>query len=134
MVTVVFTKEVESMMTDRQHTECARIIHGAAAAAGGVGALPVPCSDVVGLVAIQTSMVIALASVFNVAMTQAMAEHVAKQAIVSSTGKLIASNLTKLIPGFGSAVCATVAVGLTEAFGWEQARSFAAQQVMAGVA
>ena len=118
------------MMTERQHSECARIIHGAAAAAGGVGALPVPCSDAVGLVAIQTSMVIALASVFNIAMTGAMAEHVAKQAVVSSTGKLIASNLTKLIPGFGSAVCATVAVGLTEAFGWEQARAFASQQAM----
>ena len=123
------------MMTKQQQRECAVIIHGAAAAAGGVGALPVPCSDVVGLVAIQTSMVIALANVFNVAMTSAMAEHVAKQAIVSSTGKLIATNLSKIIPGFGSVVCATVAAGLTEAFGWEQARAFAAQQkVLSGSA
>ena len=118
------------MMTEQQQSECAKIIHGAAVAAGGVGALPVPCSDVVGLVALQTSMVIALAKVFNIAMTNNMAEHIAKQAVVYSAGKLIASNLTKLIPVFGSAVCATAAVGLTETFGWEQARAFAAQQKM----
>lgn len=127
----VLKKEVEDMMTERQHNECAKIIHGAATAAGGVGAFPIPCSDAIGLMAIQTSMVIALARVFNIELTKAMAEHVAKQAVVSSTGKLVATNLTKMIPGLGSVICATVAAGLTEVFGWEQAEAFASHKSLA---
>lgn len=113
------------MMTERQKEQCAMIIHSAAVAAGGIGAVPVPGSDAVGLAGVQTAMVLALAEVFEYPMTKAAAMHTAKQLIVSSTGKLLASNLTKLIPGFGSVVCGTVAAGLTEAFGWEQAREFA---------
>ena len=112
------------MMNKEQKRNCEYIIHSAALAAGAIGGLPVPGSDAVGLLGIQAAMVLALAEVFEYPMTKAAAETIAKQAIVSSTGKLIASNLTKMIPGVGSVVCASVAAGLTEAFGWEQARCF----------
>jgi uncharacterized protein (DUF697 family) len=114
------------MMTNEQQRQCEFIIHSAAVASAAIGGLPVPGSDAVGLVGIQTGMVLALANVFGYPMTKAAAEHVAKQAVVSSTGKLIATSLVKVIPGVGSVVCASVAAGLTEVFGWDQAREFAA--------
>ena len=119
------------MMTERQHSECARIIHGAAIAAGSVGAFPIPGSDTVGLLAIKTSMVVALARVFNVAMHQAIAEKIVKEATSDFTIKPIVKDLSNCLPGgIGRVVRTTVAVGCIEAFGWEQARAFASQQAM----
>lgn len=125
-------KEVRDMMNNTQEKRCAMIIHSAAVTAGGIGALPVPGSDAAGLLGVQTAMVLALAEVFGIPLTQTMAQHAAKQAIVSSAGKLIATNLTKMIPVAGSIICGSVAAGLTEAFGWQQAREFAACQQIPG--
>ena len=72
-------------------------------------------------------MLIGLAKVFGISLTEAAAQQTAKAFVVGNLGKMIASSLSKLIPGLGSAVCATVAVAITEALGWETAEEFAKQ-------
>lgn len=112
-------------MTENQKSQCEVIIHSAAVAAGAAGAVPIPCSDCAVIGGIQLTMVVALAKVFDHSITDKAAEQIAKQGTLSIIGKLAATSLTKLIPGFGSAVCASVAFGLTEAYGWEVAEKFA---------
>lgn len=114
-------------MTDSQKTKCQYIIHSAATAAGAIGLSPIPGSDIGPITAIQAGMLIGLAKVFGISLTEAAAQQAAKAFIVGNLGKMIASSLTKIIPILGSAVCATVAVALTEALGWETAEEFANQ-------
>ena len=114
-------------MTESQKTKCQYIIHSAATAAGAIGISPIPGSDIVPITAVQASMLIGLAKVFGISLTEAAAQQTAKAFVVGNLGKMIASSLSKLIPGLGSAVCATVAVALTEALGWETAEEFAKQ-------
>ena len=114
-------------MTESQKTKCQYIIHSAATAAGAIGISPIPGSDIVPITAVQASMLIGLAKVFGISLTEAAAQQTAKAFVVGNLGKMIASSLSKLTPGLGSAVCATVAVALTEALGWETAEEFARQ-------
>ena len=43
----------------------------------------------------------------------------AKNVVAKNVGKLFVGELTKIIPGFGSAVNAGVAFCVTEALGWD---------------
>ena len=56
--------------------------------------------------------------------TKEVAEAQAKAYMVGNFGKMLAGELSKLVPIFGSATNATVAVGLTEYLGWEVAEDF----------
>lgn len=111
-------------MTESQNTKCHAIIHTASASAAAVGALPIPGSDCVPLVAIQTTMIIALGEVFNIKFTKSYAESLAKTALAEQAGKYIAGQLLKLIPFAGSATNAAIAAAITEAIGWEIADDF----------
>lgn len=114
-------------MTESQKTKCQYIIHSAATAAGAIGISPIPGSDIVPITAVQAGMLIGLAKVFGISLTEAAAKQTATAFVVGNMGKMIASSLSKFVPFLGSAVCATVAVGLTEALGWETAEEFAKQ-------
>ena len=114
-------------MTENQRSKCQYIIHSAATAAGAIGLSPIPGSDIGPIMAVQAGMILGLAKVFGITLTDAAAAQVAKTFVVGNLGKMIASELTKLLPFIGSAVCGTVAVALTEALGWETAREFAAK-------
>ena len=116
------------MMTTAEKEKCQIIIHGAAVAAAGVGAIPIPGSDIIPLMGIQSAMVLALATVFEISLTDVAAKEMVKVAITGQMGKALAGQLAKLIPGVGSAVNATIAVGITEKFGWDTAREFAKQK------
>ena len=111
-------------MTQEQKEQCQVIIHSAATAAGGVGLSPIPGSDSAPLIAIQTTMIVALGRVFNVKIDKSYATSLAKTAIVGQIGKLVASQLLKLIPGLGSVANAGVAFSLTEVLGWDTAEDF----------
>ena len=69
-------------------------------------------------------MILGLARIFNVPITKEVAEAQAKAYMVGNFGKMLAGELSKLVPIFGSATNATVAVGLTEYLGWEVAEDF----------
>ena len=72
-------------------------------------------------------MILGLAQVFGISITEAAAKQTATAFVVGNLGKMIASSLSKVIPVIGNVACATVAAGLTEALGWETAKDFAKQ-------
>ena len=116
-------------MTNDQKIKCNAIIHTASAAAAAVGAgmAQVPGSDNALLTPIQLTMTISLGKVFDIELT----ETTAKAAIASVAARTIGRTLTQFlvgwIPGFGNAINATTAAGLTEAMGWTLAEDFAKQ-------
>lgn len=112
-------------MTDDQKEKCHYVIHSAAAAAAAIGAAPIPGADIIPIMGVQTAMIVSLARVFKVSITDEAAKEMAKTFIVGNIGKAIASSLSKIVPVIGSGINATVAAGLTEALGWETAESFA---------
>ena len=114
-------------MTNDQKTKCHTIIHTFASACAGIGAAPIPGSDIAPLIATQTAMIIALGKVFDINLNSSYAESMAKTAIAGNIGKIIASELTKLIPGVGSATNAIVAFSITELIGWDAADEFLRQ-------
>ena len=102
-----------------EKTKCNYVIHTASVAAGGIGIAPIPGADILPICAVQVTMILGLARIFNV-----VAEAQAKAYMVGNFGKMLAGELSKLVPIFGSATNATVAVGLTEYLGWEVAEDF----------
>ncbi|MBO5434437.1 DUF697 domain-containing protein [bacterium] len=111
-------------MSNDQKMKCHSIIHSFASACAAIGAYPVPGSDIAPLIATQTAMIIALGKVFDIELSQSYAESLAKTAIAGNVGKLLACELTKLIPGVGSATNAVVAFAITELVGWDVASEF----------
>lgn len=110
-------------------SKCKAIIHAASLTCGAIGASPIPGSDTLPIMACQTAMVLSLAHVFDIDLDEALAKAIVKEQLAKQAGKMIASQLTKLIPFFGSAVNATVATGLTEYMGWNVAKDFYRQSL-----
>lgn len=115
-------------MTDEQKIKCHAIIHSAAIAAGGGNAVPVP---MLGLAADTTALVgmaIGLAAVFGQNLPESAAKAMAidalKKTLLKQPVKVIAKELSKIIPLFGSVFAATVSAGLVEAAGWTLAGDF----------
>lgn len=116
----------EDAMTDDQNQQCHAIIHTAATAAAGVGAglAQLPMSDSALIVPIQITMIVSLGLVFDVHLTEAAAKGIAMGMVGSYVGRAISQVLVGWIPGFGNALNATTAAGLTEALGWAVANRF----------
>ncbi len=112
-------------LTDKQEQSCKKIIHGAATAAAGIGIVPLPGADLMPITAVQAGMIVALARVFDLRITEAVAKQAALGFIVGNTGRMIASSLTKVVPFLGSLICGGVAFTLTEVLGWEVVADFA---------
>ena len=113
------------MMTEDQNTKCHAIIHTAAAAAGAVGASPIPGSDCLPIMAIQTAMIVSLGEVFDIKLSKSYAESIAETAVAGQAGKYFCGQLLKLIPGVGWVANASVAAAITETLGWDMATDFA---------
>lgn len=111
-------------LTPKQEKSCKLIIRSAATAAAGIGIVPIPGADLGPITAVQAGMIIALAKTFNLTITEAVAKQAALGFIVGNAGRLIASSLTKMIPGLGSLICGGVAFTLTEVLGWEVVADF----------
>lgn len=114
-------------MNKNDYEKCQTLIHSAAVASGASGALPIPGSDAVAIVAIQATMIISLGKIFDVRMTESAATAMATTMIAEHLGKMVAGGLVKLIPGIGSAINASIAFSITEMIGWEVAEDFAKQ-------
>ena len=115
-------------MTDEQRTQCHAIIHTAAVAAGGGNAVPVPLLGLAADTAALAGMAMGLASVFGQSLPEAVAKAAAidalKKTMLKQPVKVIAKELSKIIPFFGSVFAATVSAGLVEAAGWSLVSDF----------
>ncbi|MBO0428384.1 GTPase [Vagococcus fluvialis] len=109
-------------LSKSEHT----IIHSATVAAGIVGASPIPFSDAVLLVPIQTTMIVALYKRKGLTISQGVVKGLLKATLISGFGKSLAGNLFKFIPGVGTiaggVINTGVAVTFTEFLGFSVAK------------
>jgi uncharacterized protein (DUF697 family) len=106
------------------------LIHGAATAAGlvGAGLARLPGADLPVLTGLQASLVTALALRRGVPLGRAAAVDLVLQLLAGMTGRWIAGQLGALLPpGAGEAVRAATAAALTEAVGWAAVAFFEAE-------
>jgi uncharacterized protein (DUF697 family) len=103
------------------------IIHTAsgAAAAVGAGLAQVPGSDAPVLVAIQTTMIVAVAEEYGVSITKAAAADLLLTFAATAVGRGVSQVLVGWIPGLGNVINASTAAALTEAVGWAADAYFA---------
>ncbi|ECD0910643.1 DUF697 domain-containing protein [Salmonella enterica subsp. enterica serovar Poona] len=102
-----------------------KIVHVAAAAAGSVGATPIPGSDAPLIAAVQSAMIYKINAEFELDASDSKIISVVGGILgvtaIAQVGKTIVANALKFIPGVGSiiggAISATTAVALTEAVG-----------------
>ena len=96
------------------------IIHTASLACAGVGAglAQVPGSDSVAIVPLQTAMIVAIAHQHGVALAKSAAADLLLTFTATQVGRGISQVLLGWIPGFGNAINAATAAGVTEAVGW----------------
>ena len=98
-------------MTDDEKSKCQKIIHGHAAAAAAGNLVPIP-----------TTMAMALASVFGGSITESVAKTMAINAIVATIKKqpvkIIAKEISKVVPIVGQLVAPSISVAMLESAGW----------------
>jgi uncharacterized protein (DUF697 family) len=97
------------------------VIAGAATGAAAVCLSPIPFSDAVAIIPIQTVMIMGVAAIYNIHVGKATIMAIAKSTAVSAFGKALAGNIIKFIPGGGTAagiaINASVAGVITGALG-----------------
>ncbi|MGT2802917.1 Uncharacterized conserved protein, DUF697 family [Streptococcus henryi] len=102
-------------------TKAQAAVHTASAAAGTVALSPIPFSDAILLVPIQTTMVTAIYKAYGQNISEGVVSGVIKSTFATNLGRTAASNLLKLIPGAGTVAGAvigsSVAIAFTEAIG-----------------
>ncbi len=95
------------------------IVAWAAAAAGGIGATPIPFSDAVSLVPIQIGMLARISTIYGLSASSnflsTLVASAAGGAVATLTGRLIVGGLLKLVPGAGSVVGGAIAGGTAAA-------------------
>lgn len=96
------------------------IIHTASGSAAlvGAGLAQIPGSDAPVLAGIQTTMILAQARQYNVAMDDAAATDLVLTFAATAGGRAVSQWLVGWIPGWGNAINASTAATLTEAVGW----------------
>ena len=109
-------------MTNEQNRKCHAIIHSFAVAAAGGNAVPVPGLGCAVDTVAMTGMCTSLAAVFGQDIQKEVARGLAiaalKRTLLKRPIKVIARELSKLIPGLGMIVAPTISAGLVEAAGW----------------
>lgn len=101
-------------------TKISSIIHGAATAAGAIGAgmAQAPGSDCIPLVALQGTMIVSIGAEYGVVATQQTAATIIGTYTATNAGRAAAQFLAGWMPAFGNAINAATAAALTEAIGW----------------
>lgn len=99
-------------------------VAAAAATAAGIGAVPVPFSDAVGIIPVQIGMIAGITVAFGIPADKAYLSTLVTSTFTSvaatAGGKALVGAFLKLIPGgniVGSAISAAVAATVTTAFG-----------------
>lgn len=117
-------------MTNSQQQKCHAIIHGAATVCAGIGGgmAQMPGSDNALIIPVQVGMIISLAAVFSIELSEAAAKATLATATASFVGRGISQVLLGWIPGFGNALNAATAFAVTESIAWAVANDFSANQ------
>ena len=113
-------------MTETQRQKCYAIIHSHAAACGAGNLVPVPGVGVAADLLTMTTMCMSLAAVFGADINENAAKGLAvaafKRTVTKQPVKLLAKELSKLIPGLGQIVAPAVSIGMIESTGWTLAQ------------
>jgi uncharacterized protein (DUF697 family)/GTPase SAR1 family protein len=110
---------------EQKKSQSHKIVLSAAASAAGIAAVPIPFADVVAIVPIQLGMLAGISGTFGLSIDQAFLNTVIGSIIIGAgetfAVRKLASNLLKLIPGFGSVaggvISAVTAATFTTAIG-----------------
>jgi uncharacterized protein (DUF697 family) len=102
------------------------LIHGFSALSGTIGAglAQLPGADAPILASIQATMVMALAEKYGVAMHKTAAAELVLTLGATILGRQVSRRARSRVPGWGNAIGAATAFGLTEAMGWAAVRWF----------
>ena len=120
------SSESEKSELEKMINRANMIVYGSTAAAGGIGAIPIPFADAPLLIGNQVALLASVAAVFKINMKEDGLKTLVYAALgVGGTtllGRTIVSNLIKFIPGVGSviggAISASTAALLTYALGY----------------
>lgn len=119
-------------MTDEEKSKCRKIIHGHAAAAAAGNLVPVPMVGLATDTVTMTTMAMALASVLGGSITESVAKSMAVNAIVATIKKqpvrIIAKEISKVVPVVGQLVAPSISVAMLEASGWLLAEELVAER------
>jgi uncharacterized protein (DUF697 family) len=109
----------EATMTTRNE-KVHGIIHTAALATGAVGAgmAQVPGSDMPVIMALQTTMIMAIGHEHNVSLTRGAAADLLLTFTSAALGRSLSQVLVGWMPGLGNAINAATAAAMTETVGW----------------
>ena len=109
-------------MTEEEKSTCRKIIHGHAAAAAAGNLVPVPGVGLATDTVTMTTMAMALASAFGGSITESVAKNMAINAIIATVKKqpvrMIAKEISKVVPVVGQLVAPSISVAMLEASGW----------------
>ena len=109
-------------MNSSQKKQCHAIIHSHAVAAAAGNAVPVPGLGIAADIVAMTSMTMSLCAVFGGNIREEAAKTLAIAAIKNTMLKqpirILAKELSKLIPGLGQVVAPSITVVMLEAAGW----------------
>ena len=119
-------------ITDEEKSKCRKIIHGHAAAAAAGNLVPVPMVGLATDTVTMTTMAMALASVFGGSITESVAKNMAINAIIATMKKqpvrIIAKEISKVVPIVGQLVAPSISVAMLEAAGWLLAEELAEER------
>lgn len=117
-------------MEENNKKRCHCIIHTHAVAAAVGNAVPVPGMGFAADTITMTSMAMALAAVFGADIPKSVAKNLAitamKRQVLKQPLKMVAKELSKLVPGLGQIVAPTMSSAMLEAAGWAMANKMAA--------
>lgn len=113
-------------MTTPSKAKIASIIHGAAVAAGAIGAgmSQAPGSDTVPIMGIQTAMITSIGMEYGSVITHQTAMTIIGTCSASYGGRAVSQWLLGWVPAWGNALNAATATAITEAVGWAASTYF----------
>ena len=119
-------------MTDEEKRKCQKIIHGHAVAAAAGNLVPIPGVGLAADTVTMTTMAMALAAIFGGSITESVAKNMAINAIVATIKKqpvrIIAKEISKVVPIVGQLVAPSISVAMLEAAGWLLAEDLAKEK------
>ncbi|WP_313894277.1 GTPase [Psychrobacillus sp.] len=107
-----------AMHMENKSSIATRWILAAGASSAVVGASPIPGSDFIPLTGIQVALMLKLSTLYDKPISKDNAKELIIATIVGNIGKTIFRQISKLVPGAGSVVGASVAGSTTVALGY----------------
>jgi GTP-binding protein Era len=101
-----------------------KLIWGASVSASLIGLIPGPISDIIPLTVLQIGLILRISHIYGYDISKEKTKALITATLAGQVGRTIFRQIIKLIPGFGSAVGATMAGTLTFAIGMTMKKYF----------